>query len=171
MTNHVAFNLNSDKTQDILNHKLWINADKMIHLDDAFMPSKIVEVNNVFDFRNEKPIKQDLFKDDPQLQIGGGYDHPYLLNGSGLRLSSKLSVCDLTLNIYTTAPALVLYIGNFMPEGMNLVEGKSLYRGSVALETQGVPNNQEFEVYQNDNIITEDKPLTEKTIWEFQISK
>lgn len=167
LTNHVAFNLNEDKDTDILNHQLFINASKMINLDKEFIPSKIVSVNSVFDFRMKKEIKRDLFLKDEQLLIGKGYDHPYILDKSIDNLACTLEVEDLKVNIYTTLPVLVLYIGNFIEEQNNLISGKSHYRGSVALEPQGIPNNQEFKEYKDNNIITKEKPLKEYIIWEF----
>ena len=168
LTNHVAFNLNEDKEKNILNHKLFIDADYMINLDEAFIPTKIVKVNEVFDFRRAKPIEEDIYKSNEQLLIGKGYDHPFILNGKNLALASTLEVEDLKLKLYTTQPSLVVYVGNFMPEGLTLVSGKSHYRGSIALEAQGIPNNQEFLEYKHANIITKEKPLNETIIWEFE---
>lgn len=170
LTNHMAFNLNQDKEKNILNHQLLINADKMIEIDNECIPYRIVEVNNNFDFRIKKEIQQDLFAKDEQLIIGKGYDHPYLLNKVNDNLASTLEVEDLKVNIYTSFPALVLYIGNYLEDEIDLTSGKSIHRGSVALEPQGIPNNQEFEQYKNNNVIAKNKPLKEYVIWEFIIS-
>lgn len=171
LTNHVAFNLNEDKDSDILNHKLYINADQMIQIDEAFMPYQIVKVNEVFDFRRQKRIDEDIYKPNEQLFKGQGYDHPFILNGHGLRRVSILEVEDLRLKLSTTQPCLVVYSGNFMPDGLDLISGKSKYRGSIALEAQGIPNNQEFNLYKNDNIITKENPLNETIIWKFETLK
>lgn len=171
LTNHVAFNLNDDKTQDILNHKLIINADQMMNLDNEFIPTEIVDVDDVFDFRKAKIIGKDINKENSQLNIGKGYDHPYILNGKGLKKACSLEVNDLKLILSTTQPSIVLYVGNFMPNGIKLNRGQSVYRGLVALEAQGIPNNQEFSKYKNKNIITKEKPLNETIIWEFKTPK
>jgi aldose 1-epimerase len=170
LTNHVAFNLNHDKNIDILNHKLYIDANQMINLDKDFIPSEIVKVDKVFDFRTPKQIGLDINTINEQLEIGKGYDHPYILNGEGLRKVCSLEVDDLKLNLSTTFPCLVLYIGNFMPPRIKLMAGESHYRGSIALEAQGIPNNQEFKKYKNQNIITNKDPLKETIIWEFELT-
>lgn len=168
LTNHVSFNLNQDKDKTILNHKLWIDADKMIEIDQAFMPSKIVPIDEVFNFKTPKRIEKDINNPHQQLLIAKGYDHPYILNKSGLREVATLEVSDLRLRLATTQPSLVLYSGNFIPNGLHLTTGQSHHRGAVALEAQGIPNNQEFETYKHHNIITKAHPLNEIIMWTFE---
>lgn len=171
LTNHVSFNLNENKKTTILNHKLTINADEFMALDDEFIPYKIISVDEVFDFRKGKKIGKDININNEQLQIGKGYDHPFIVNGTGLRQIASLEVEDVKMCLYSSHSALVLYVGNFMPEGIKLMEGYSTHRGSVALEPQGIPNNQEFKEYKNDSIITNNNPLKETIIWEFELLK
>lgn len=171
LTNHVSFNFNEDKKSTILNHKLTIDADQFMALDDEFIPYKIVSVEEAFDFRKGKKIGKDIHLNNKQLQIGKGYDHPFILNGTGLRQIASLEGEDVKMHLYSSHPALVVYVGNFMPEGIKLMKGYSTYRGSVALEPQGIPNNQEFEKYKSDYIITNNNPLKETIIWEFESLK
>ena len=98
-TNHSFFNLNGSGNSDIENNILRIDADKYLPIDEKMLPNG--EGANVegtpFDFRSGKKIGQDINAKDTQLTLAGGYDHNYILNGSGdinkdvVEVSSSLS--------------------------------------------------------------------------------
>lgn len=135
LTNHSYFNFNDKFEEDILNHKLYINADRYISLDKENIPKSIKSVENTpFDFRKKKLIGRDLDLSNEDLKYTNGYDHPYILN-QGTELSALLQANEVSLEIYTDQPSLVLYTGNGLEK-----------RLGICLETQWYPDaiNKEF---------------------------
>lgn len=161
LTNHVYFNFNEDKNQKILNHKLKINTNKYIKLDHDFIPKEISEVDKNFDFREFKEIRRDLDLKNPQLSLTGGYDHPYVFDNDDHEMIHMASVetSDVLMNLYSDNNAVVFYAGNSMDEP----------QVGLCLEAQGVPNNQEFDKYKNDNLIDKDVDYEKSIVWEFII--
>lgn len=165
LTNHVSFNLNQSKYKTILEHKLFIDANKYIKLNRDMIPVKIAKVDEVFNFKNKKTIKDNFYNKNKQLKIANGYDHAYILNNNNIQ--ATLEVEDLKLNLYTNNKALVLYTGNNQKEGILTKVNQTYKYGSVSLEAQGIPNNQRFAKYQEDNLIDVNKPYDKEIIWEF----
>jgi len=143
-TNHSYFNLSGNPENGVLDHTLRIEADAFA----AYGPDKIVTGDLVpvavtpFDFRQGKAIGRDLFAEDAQLRIGGGYDHSFAVRGEGLRLAGHLSeaLSGRSLEVWTTEPALHVYTANTVA----LVgRGGAAYRPhcGVALETQHYQNS------------------------------
>ncbi len=138
MTNHAYFNL-GNMDDHVLQTKLWIDADAVTEVDAGLIPTgKLLPVENtVFDFREAKMIGRDAFRfEDEQLSYGGGYDHNFVLNGSGYRkvASAFLAESGIGMEVFTDQPGLQFYCGNFLeaPYGKN--------RG-FAMETQHFPDS------------------------------
>ena len=96
-----------------------------------------------FDFRIAKPVGRDIAGDDIQLRYAKGFDHNWVLNGSGLREVAWLHdpQSGRTLTISTDQPGLQFYSGNFLDGGI-LGKGGVAYpmRSAIALETQHFPD-------------------------------
>ena len=137
MTNHAYFNL-WDVREHVLDTQLWIDADCTTEADPGLIPTgRLAPVEGTpFDFRTEKPIGQDAFRKDAQLEYGQGYDHNFVLNGSGYRkvASAWHPVSCLCMEVYTDQPGVQLYTANTLgaPFGRN--------RG-FCLETQHYPDS------------------------------
>lgn len=140
LTSHTYFNL--DGAGEILNHRLHINADKFAEISEHIIPTKIVDVSEVMDFRLDKRIGTHI-KSDQLSKAACGYDHPFILNNADLRNPSAIlssTKMDLKLNIYTTYPCLVFYSGNYPTnEEMTLTKTIKKY-SALALEPQYLPN-------------------------------
>lgn len=144
MTNHSYFNLSGQDTGTVLNQEVWINADAYTEADAESIPTgEIVSVEGTpMDFRQKKMLGKDVDADYQALRFGGGYDHNWVLNGSGSRKAAEMSSADtgITMEVYTDLPGMQMYCGNFL-EGDRGKGGASYEkRSAVCFETQYFPD-------------------------------
>jgi aldose 1-epimerase len=105
-TNHAYFNLAG--TGSVLSHELRLFSSTYAELDRAGIPSGrlLSAANSPFDFQTKKPIGRDI--DAALLSAQGGYDHPFTVDGNGLRPAAEVSepVSGRRLTVRSTQPAL-----------------------------------------------------------------
>lgn len=79
LTNHSYFNLNGSGT--ILGHMLKLSSDSFTEIGEGTIPTgRILPVEGTpFDFRTWKRIGERIDCGHPQLKLGNGYDHNYVL--------------------------------------------------------------------------------------------
>ena len=173
ITNHSYFNLNGDLSLSIHNHLLQIDAEQYTPVNKYSIPlGKHAPVDGTpFDFRTAKPIGQDIHTKDPQLCIGRGYDHNYVLRQPTLdHVSARLSspVTGISLEICTDAPGLQLYTGNFL-DGIHGKGGVGYpVRSAVCLETQQYPDSPNHRWPESTGYLVPGHPFHSTTIFRFQ---
>ncbi len=117
MTNHSYFNLSGAALRAIEGHELTIDAKAFLETDAESIPTgKLIDVEGTaFDFRTPKPIGSQIDETHPQLIIGRGYDHPFLLQSSneGPQVVLRDPESGRTLSVRTNQPAAVIYTNNY----------------------------------------------------------
>lgn len=147
-TNHTYFNLNGQDGPSTVNHELTIKASAYTPVSKKLIPTgelRSVE-GTLFDFRGGKPIDRDL--NGPELASSQGYDHNFVLDGTGFRhvATARSPITGIGMDCYTDRPGMQFCGGNYLSG----TEGKSgpmgQYQG-FCLETQNfpdAPNHPEF---------------------------
>lgn len=139
LTNHSYFNLNGGGSA--LGHILSINAELFTELGEGTLPTgRILPVEGTpLDFRQPKALGRDIDVPCPQLALGGGYDHNFVLSSrSAARVRGDKS--GIVMGIYTDMPGVQLYSANFLSP-RNGKGGRELGpRYALCLETQLFPN-------------------------------
>lgn len=145
LTNHVYFNLDGDKT-DVRQHKLQILADEYLPVDEMGIPHDGLKsvAGSTFDFRSPKIISSEFLTDDDQRKVKG-YDHAFLLQAQGDARKPVAMVWSqdekLQMEVYTSAPALQFYSGNFLDGTPS--RGPEVYADwqGLALESEFLPDS------------------------------
>jgi aldose 1-epimerase len=147
LTHHSYFNLDG-ADGDTLGLLLTINADTFTPVDAGLIPTGEVRPvkDTPMDFTRPKPIGTDIGCKDPQLAIGHGYDHNWILrrNGDGLSLAARLMGprSGRVMEILTTEPGIQFYAGGWL-DGTIVGKERKIYRPcyGLCLETQHYPNS------------------------------
>jgi len=146
MTQHSYFNLAG--SGDILGHELMLHANCITPVDKSLIPTgELRPVDGTpFDFRQAKPIGQDIQANDEQLILGHGYDHNFVLKdktSDELVLAARVSEPDSgrVLEVLTDAPGVQFYSGNFL-NGTLHGKGRTYpSRSGFCLEPQHFPDS------------------------------
>lgn len=144
LTHHSYFNLAGPGKGDILGHELQLMASRYTPTDGELIPTgEIAAVEGTaFDFRTAKPIGE------RRTQTGlvpAGYDTNFVLDRREAGLAHAATVREpesgRVLDVFTTAPGLQVYSGNFL-DGSLTGKGGHVYQqyAGMCLEPQTFPN-------------------------------
>ena len=165
LTNHTYWNLSGNKKEDIRNHKLQIQADTYLPIDEFSIPTgeiKSVE-STPFDFRELKKIG-------PGLKETGGFDHNFNLstekqNKPVNKMYVEHPSSGRVMEILTTEPGVQFYSGDYL----NVLKKKGFDSfESLCLETQMYPDSVNQKAFPS-IILSPGELYRHKTIHKFSI--
>ena len=133
LTNHSYFNLAGHG--DIRGHQLMLNCDQFVAVDDTLIPTgqlQPVKGTNM-DFTTMHAIGDHI---DEVGKDPSGYDHCYVVNGGGKRLTLAARVVEpatgRAMDVYTTEPGVQFYTANFLDGSLTGIGG-TVYQPRAAL--------------------------------------
>ncbi|MEG3143276.1 aldose epimerase family protein [Sphingomonas sp. RT2P30] len=150
ITNHSFWNLSGEASQrSIYDHLLTIPADSITAVDPTLIPTGDFRpvAGTPFDFRRPTAIGARIRDGrDPQIVIGQGYDHNYVLArtvAATPRLHARVEdpLTGRVMEILSNQPGVQFYTGNFL-DGTAVGKSHHAYRqgDALALEPQVFPD-------------------------------
>lgn len=170
LTNHSYFNMSGNLKSPVTNQFMKLACDEILEIDDtcATTGKKIPVDNSPFDFRTLYNIGERIDTDNYQINIGCGYDHPFLLNRNDDAIYIEDKESKRFMNISTNQNCVVIYTMNFTNDEVVYTGDISKRRYGICFETQNPPigHNQ---VFIEDSLLKEDQMYIQDTTYKFGI--
>ena len=118
--------------------------------------------------RKLKLIGRDIDKSNNQINIGCGYDHPFILNKGKIHLEDKIS--KRAMDIKTNQECVVVYSMNFTDDLVLYNDKTNQRRFGICFETQAPPIGQNM-CFLERSILEKDREYTQITEYKFYITE
>ncbi|MDE6953484.1 MAG: galactose mutarotase [Erysipelotrichales bacterium] len=171
ITNHSYFNL-SGKQENIYQHTLQIQASSFACVDeDGLTTGEFRDVEGTpFDFREPVLIGERVEQDYDQLQLGKGFDHPFILNHENHQVILEHKKSGRRLIVTTTLPTAQIYTANYLDGRLGKYGHRYDERDAVCIETQNLPDAIHLEENPS-TILKKGEAYQEETSYKFEVVK
>lgn len=150
LTNHGYWNLAGEGSGSTEQHLLTVHASRFTETDPDQLPTGALAsvAGTPLDFRVPARFGERTRQDHPQLRLGLGIDHNFVLDRpegdasliEAVRLQDPAS--GRTLTVWTTEPGVQVYGGNHLRGDIYGASGRAYRQGDgIALETQHFPDS------------------------------
>ncbi len=175
LTNHAYFNLAGHDAGPVLDHRICISAQRFIPVNESLIPTgEMASVEDTaLDFRDLHAIGERINSTEPQMVLGRGYDHCYVIDGRPgvLRLAASVvhQSSGRMMEVLTTEPGMQFYSGNFL-DGTQIGKGgaRHVHRSGFCLETQHFPDSPNQPAFPSTQLGPQDRYESE-TIYRFTV--
>ena len=176
LTNHTYFNLSGHQSGPVLDQQIQLFAGRYTPAGAWSIPTGAVEAveDTPMDLRSPQAIGAHIGDPFPQLELAGGYDHNWVIDGWDRTLRPAARAWSpgthIAMEVLTTLPGIQFYSGNYL-DGCPAGKGGAPYakRWGFCLETQYFPDSPHHDNFPS-AVLRAGEEYRSETVYRFQLT-